>query len=429
VSGIISARVLSIDGVPHLLSVVRNIQDIKKLEAEKKQLEERIHRLDKMESLGLLAGGVAHDLNNILGILVGYAELCLLEIRDNAILENHIRQIMTAGERAAVIVQDLLTMARRGLVTQQVLNLSHLVTEHLKSPEITRYLNQNPAIHLTVSLDPELLNMLGSPVHLTKSLTNLIMNAIEAMPQGGELTIKTTNCYLDRPIHGYDHVMAGEYVLLTVTDTGEGMTDDAMMHIFEPFYTKKVLGRSGSGLGLTVLWGTVKDHGGYVDVESTPGQGTTFFLYFPATRRDIAGNDDPPLAETLVGKGERILVVDDVEEQRELVREMLERLGYRVDTVATGEEAIDFLWHNEVDLLVLDMIMDPGIDGYETYRRILRFKGQQKAIIVSGYAETERVKQAQMMGAGQFVKKPYILSKLGQAVREELARDVSSSAA
>jgi len=223
--------------------------------------------------------------------------------------------------------------------------------------------------------------------------------------------------------------MAGEYVLLTVTDTGEGMTDDAMMHIFEPFYTKKVLGRSGSGLGLTVLWGTVKDHGGYVDVESTPARARPFSFTSP-----LPGGTSRVMMTLLLlkpwsvrGRGSSSLMTwKSSENWRE---KCWNALGYRVDTVTTGEEAIDFLWHNEVDLLVLDMIMDPGIDGYETYRRILRFKGQQKAIIVSGYAETERVKQAQMMGAGQFVKKPYILSKLGQAVREELARDVSSSAA
>lgn len=423
-TGILSARVLSINGVPHLLTVTRNIQDLRDMEAEKKKLEERLHRLDKMESLGLLAGGVAHDLNNILGILVGYAELCLLEIRDNTRLESHIRQIMEAGERAATIVQDLLTMARRGLVTQTVLNLNQLITEHLKSLEITKILERSPLVQLEVKLEPELLNIVGSPVHLSKSITNLIFNAMEAMPHGGQLRITTSNCYLERPIHGYDHIEQGDYVLLTVSDTGEGISKEDIGHIFEPFYTKKVMGRSGSGLGLAVLWGTVKDHGGYVDVESTPGEHTTFYLYFPATREPMASTENPPHNnDAFMGKGESILIVDDVKEQRDLAREMLERLNYRAFTVASGEEAVEFLRQREIDLVILDMIMDPGIDGYETYRRILRLGKKQKAIIVSGYAETERVAKARALGVGKFVRKPYILAKIGEAVREELDKD------
>jgi len=192
--------------------------------------------------------------------------------------------------------------------------------------------------------------------------------------------------------------------------------------IFEPFYTKKVMGRSGTGLGLAVVWGTVKDHDGYIDVQSEEGKGSVFTIYFPATREEPAKVREVPTAETCLGRGESILVVDDVKEQRELATSMLERLEYRVAAVSSGEEAVDYLRDGGADLVLIDMIMDPGIDGLETYQRILAINPQQKAVIVSGYSETERVSKAQELGAGAYVRKPYVMEKIGAAIRRELDR-------
>ena len=213
----------------------------------------------------------------------------------------------------------------------------------------------------------------------------------------------------------------GDYVVLTVSDEGEGITDDDMKRIFEPFYTKKAMGRSGTGLGLAVVWGTVKDHGGYIDVRSARGKGTTFTLYFPVTRAEAEEDEVITLGEYM-GRGEKILVVDDMKDQRDLAGRILTKLNYRVETVASGEEAVEHLKVKEADLIVLDMIMDPGIDGFETYRQILQIRPKQKAIIVSGFAETDRVNMAQSMGAGAFVRKPYIKERIGLAVRKELDR-------
>jgi len=236
------------------------------------------------------------------------------------------------------------------------------------------------------------------------------------------LTIKTANCYLDRPISGFDQVREGDYVVLSVSDTGEGIPASDVKRIFEPFYTKKVMGRSGTGLGLAVVWGTVKDHLGYINVESEEGKGTTFTLYFPVTREDATPEQVSISASEYMGNGESVLVVDDVKEQRNLANTMLKKLNYKVDTVSSGEEAVEYLKQNSVDLVVLDMIMDPGMDGLDTYHKILEIHHQQKAIIVSGFAETERVKEAQSLGAGAYVKKPYVLEKLGLAVKKELDR-------
>jgi len=195
-----------------------------------------------------------------------------------------------------------------------------------------------------------------------------------------------------------------------------------LITIFEPFYTKKVMGRSGTGLGLAVVWGTVKDHHGYINVESEEGKETTFTLYFPVTREELTPEEVAVSASEYMGNGESILVVDDVREQRDLASTMLAKLNYRVSSVSSGEEAVKYVQEHTVDLVVLDMIMDPGLDGLDTYLKILEIHPHQKAIIVSGFAETERVTKAQELGAGAYVKKPYVLEKLGLAVKKELDR-------
>jgi len=250
---------------------------------------------------------------------------------------------------------------------------------------------------------------------------NLISNAAEAMTEGGKLTLSTENRYIDRPIRGYDNVKEGDYVVLTVSDTGTGISPDDMEKIFEPFYTKKKMGRSGTGLGMAVVWGTVKDHNGYIHVKSTEGKGTTFTLYFPVTRKSVEERSETSL-EDYMGKGEAILVVDDVEEQRKIASGMLKELGYSVISVSSGEEAVEYLKTNKADLLLLDMIMEPGIDGLNTYKKIIEIHPGQKAIIASGFSETDRVKEVQSLGAGAYIKKPFLLEKIGLAVKEELEK-------
>jgi CheY-like chemotaxis protein len=252
---------------------------------------------------------------------------------------------------------------------------------------------------------------------------NLVSNAAEAMPNGGRIVIKTRCRYFDTPPPGYDNFKEGDYVVLSVSDNGIGMAPDEIERIFEPFYTKKEMGRSGTGLGMAVVWGTVKDHNGSIDVDSTPGQGTTFKIIFPATHKQFEADQTRMEGDNCRGSGEKILVVDDVREQREVASKILEALGYMVSTVSSGEEAIEFLKTNSVDLFILDMIMRPGdMDGLETYRKILNIHPGQKAIITSGYSETHRVKKALALGAGQYIRKPYTLQKISLAVKKELTK-------
>ena len=408
----------------YLCGYTIDITERRQMEEEKRKLEERLNRAEKMEALGTLAGGVAHDLNNVLGIVVGYAELLLDEVAESSPIRPKLGNILNGGERAAAIVQDLLTLARRGVQSRKVVNLNKIIVDVQHSPEFEKLSSYHPSVRIKIDLEPDLLNISGSSVHLGKTLLNLVSNAAEAMPDGGFLNIRTASEYLDKPIQGYDEVREGDYVVLSVSDTGEGISATDLKRIFEPFYTKKVMGRSGTGLGLAVVWGTVKDHSGYIDVRSEEGKGSVFTLYFPAAREEATAEHVAVPVSRYMGKGESILVVDDVNGQRDLATEILGKLNYRVQSVTSGEEAVAYLREHAVDLVVLDMIMDPGMDGLDTYRSILALHPEQKAIIVSGFSETARVNAAQALGAGAYVKKPYIMEKLGLAVRKELDRGV-----
>ena len=405
------------------LGMVRNISEQVTATVEKKRLLDQLQRAQKMEAIGMLAGGVAHDLNNVLSGLVSYPELILMDLPEESPLKKPIRTIQRSGERAANIVQDLLTLARRGVSVAEVLNLNQVIREYLKSPEYNNLRNHHPDFQLETDLADDLLDISGSPVHLSKTVMNLISNAAEATMHAGRIRIETENRYIDSPIKGYDDIEEGDYVVLTVTDNGIGISHEDIDRIFEPFYTKKVMGRSGTGLGMAVVWGTVKDHRGYIDIQSAPEQGTTATIYLPSTKEHRMQTRAPEIFDNLIGDGERILVVDDVKEQREIATGMLTRLGYDVASVSSGEAAVDYVRQKRVDLLVLDMIMDPGIDGLETYQRIINIHPGQRAVITSGFSESHRVHEARKLGAGIYVKKPYRLETIAKAVRDVLNRD------
>ncbi len=400
----------------------RDISRRKQADEERRKLEFELKQAQKMEAIGTLAGGVAHDLNNVLGGLVSYPDLLLMQIPDDSPLKQPILTIQKSGKKAAAIVQDLLTLARRGVNVSEVVNLNEIISDHLKTPEHEKMQAVHPDIRFEVNLAEDLPGIVGSPVHLSKTVMNLLSNASEAMSEGGTVTISTGSRYVDRPVAGYASVKEGEYVTLTVSDEGTGISEEDKRRVFEPFYTKKVMGRSGTGLGMAVVWGTVKDHNGYIDIQSTEGEGTTITVYFPVTMRETEKDEASVPIEAYRSKGETVLVVDDMEEQREIITGMLHSLGYIVSSVSSGEEAVENLKTHPADLVLLDMIMSSGVDGLETYRRILKIRPHQKALIISGFSETRRVKEAQHLGVGSYIRKPFVLEQIGKAVREELDR-------
>ncbi|MFO7716572.1 ATP-binding protein [Desulfosarcina sp.] len=417
----IKATAVVIDGLRCNLGFFTDVTARHTEALERRELENQLHRSEKMEAIGLLAGGVAHDLNNILSGLVSYPELLLLDLPAESPLRHPIKTIENSGKRAAAIVQDLLTLARRGVAISQVTNLNRIVTEYLHAPEHEKLAKHHPNAVIEVHLDDRLMDVKGSPVHLSKTVMNLVSNAFEAVdPARGLIRLSTRNQYVERPVRGYDEVRQGDYAVLSVADDGIGIAPKDLKRIFEPFYSKKVMGRSGTGLGMAVVWGTVKDHNGYIDVESTPNRGTTFELYIPITRELRADDAETGLIQNYRGDGQTILVVDDFADQREIATRILEYLGYRVDSVVSGEAAVEYMRTGRADLLILDMIMDPGMDGLDTYREILKFHPGQKAIIASGFSENDRVREAQRLGARQYIKKPYSLEAIGMAVKAGL---------
>ncbi|MBP1711625.1 MAG: signal transduction histidine kinase with reciever domain protein, partial [Deltaproteobacteria bacterium] len=418
-----SARFIEIEQERYLLTLAYDITERKQTEEEKRKLEDRLRRAEKMEALGQLAGGVAHDLNNVLGVLTGYSELLLAEIPEGQRSRGYVEKILKSTEKGAAIVQDLLTLARRGVTASEVINLNDVVAVFIKTPVFENMKDYHPQVTFRTECQAALLNIKGSPVHLEKALMNLVANAAESIDGPGEVTIRTENRYLDKPIRGYDEIKEGDYVILTVSDTGMGIPAESREKIFEPFYTKKTMGRSGTGLGLSIVWGTVKDHHGHIDVHTEVGKGTAFTLYFPVTHEELTATQQKVPIDRYMGNGESVLVVDDIVEQRDVASSLLKKLGYEVHAVSSGEEAVEYLRQNKADLLILDMIMVPGIDGLETYQRILEINPKQKAVIVSGFSETDRIKEAQNLGAGAYVKKPYVMETLGMAIRDALQRE------
>jgi len=405
---------------PAAMAVIRDITERIRNENTYRETEEKLIRLKKMESLGLLAGGVAHDLNNVLAGIVSYPDILLMTMPEDSKLRKPIETMQQSGLKAAAIVQDLLTVARGVAITKEPFKLNDLIIEYLESPEYKKLLQYHPQVTVKEELDPELLNIKGSTDHVRKVLMNLISNAAEAIEGKGTVVVATMNRYIDKPLSGCDDISIGEYAVLVIADSGRGISPDDINRIFEPFYTKKIMGRSGTGLGLTVVWNIMQDHDGCITVTSDK-EGTRFELYFPITREKAANKVSVPLME-LYGNEETILVIDDVQSQREISCGMLETLHYKALSVSGGEEAVEYLKDHTVDLLLLDMIMDPGINGRETYARIKKIHPQQKAIIFSGFAETEQVKETQRLGAGRYIKKPLILEELGLAVKEELKK-------
>ena len=403
-----------------IVAVFDDITAKKLATGEKQAMELRLRRAEKMEAIGLLAGGVAHDLNNILSAVVGYPEILLLDLPEDSALRKPLEATKEAGERATAVVADLLTVARGIASTKEAKDLNALVREYLASPEFRKLQKNHPNVLFNQNLIATLPAILCSPVHIKKSIMNLVTNGAEAIENAGTVTLATTTRTPEKEWaykHGLKHT---EYVVLSISDSGIGIQEKDLEHIFEPFYTKKVMGTlSGTGLGLSIVWSTMQDHQGTVIV-MRKDKTTIFDLYFPATSQAITSSGKQARDMALQGNGETILVVDDEPQQRDLTRSMLIILGYQVVCEDSGEKAIGYLREHQIDLVLIDMLMGPGINGRQTYEQIVTIKPDQKAIIISGFSESDDVKIALNLGAGKFIQKPFSMDQLGRALKEVL---------
>ncbi len=398
------------------------MEERKWAEEERIRLEAELLRAQKMELLGQLAGGVAHDLNNVLSGIVSYPDLLLLDLPPESDMREPLKNIREAGNRAAAIVQDLLTLARRGITIKEKVQLNKIIDVYLQSIEFIALQKNHPQVEIQTDFAADLAIVSGSPIHLEKMIMNLIVNGFEAIESTGVVTITTENRRIHTAVQAYDTIMPGKYVVLTIRDTGVGIPKESLDRIFEPFYTSKIMGRSGTGLGMTVVWGTVKDHDGFLDVKSSQGEGTSISVLLPALRgKHGTANQQPEEAMVNRGNGESILLVDDSPEQRSLGLSILGTLGYLVEAVPCGEDAVQQLSEKTFDIVLLDMIMEPGMDGLDTYRRMLAIHPDQRVIIVSGYSENARMKEALRLGVRSIVKKPYTLQTIASAISRELS--------
>ena len=404
-----------------IIGVLLDITDVKEAEEARSAAERQLQKAKRMEAIGLMAGGVAHDLNNILSGVVSYPELLLLRMDGDNDLRKPLEEIRRSGQRAAAVVADLLTVARGVASTRSVQSLNSLATEYLESAEFKNLRRERPRIRFDILLAPDSGRICCSAIHINKCLMNLVTNAVEAVGEEGRVVIATSRQEVDQETATELGVEEGVFGVITISDSGPGIPATHREHIFEPFYSTKVMGKSGTGLGLTVVWNTVQDHDGAIRVDSDDN-GTTFSLYFPLSLKQEEGRRDATGFDALKGRGELILVVDDDPLQRDIAAQMLILLGYRVEAVASGEEAVEFMRHHSADLVLLDMIMAPGISGRETYRQILALHPRQRAVIASGYSQTEDISKTMELGAGGYIKKPYTLEDLAVAVDNELKR-------
>jgi len=401
------------------VSAIRDLTRQKEAEKERQLMEEKLLRAQKMESIGMMAGGVAHDLNNILSGIVTYPELILMNLPEDSPLQRPIKAIHDSGKSAAAVVEDLLTLAR-GISSQRTIcNINDILREYKQSPEFHNLQTLHPHVGFSFHMDPHLLNINCSAIHIKKCIMNLITNGAEAILSRGEVVVSMHNHYCETPLPGHPQMHRGEYAVLSVADSGTGIPEESLERIFEPFFSRKVIGRSGTGLGLAIIWNTVQDHQGGITVKSG-SDGTTFELFFPATREEELISHESIDIERYKGKGETILIVDDDKGQRSIAQQLLNRLGYTSHAVDSGEEALRYLSREVADLVILDMIMAPGMNGCETYRKILELHPRQKALITSGYAESRDVQTALALGVGKFVKKPYLIGTLAVVIKDIL---------
>ncbi|MBU0663345.1 MAG: response regulator [Proteobacteria bacterium] len=393
--------------------LVFDISERKKAQLERQEVEERQHRFQKMEAIAMMAGGVAHDLNNILAGIVSYPDLLLLDQPEGSPMHRPLTIIKQAGKRAAAIVDDLLTVARGIAQRKEPVDLNQIIDQYLNSPEFSQLSTRYPNISYSTDLTDKPTLLTGSSVQIIKALMNLVTNAAEAIDGSGKILISTS---VDSSLD----LGSSPKIILRVSDNGPGIADEDLERIFEPFYSSKVMGRSGTGLGLAVVWNVIQEHGGTVEAVSSQS-GTTFEIQLPASKDNILTPSQTQKESLVIGHGEEILVVDDDEQQRLIAASMLKRLGYTARAVKSGEEAITFIKDNKTELVLLDMIMPPGMGGRQTYEKIITIRPGQKALLASGFSASNEVRRAIELGASGFLRKPYTINQLAEAINNALS--------
>lgn len=416
-----NSRSINYRDKPTRVCAIRDLSDRVRAEEESLALQNKLAKANKLQALGLMAGAVAHDLNNILTGVVSYPELLLSQLHESDRFYVELKKIQAAGKRAAAVVADLVMLARGGSSTTVVENINDIILNHLSSIEHCERLVKYPKVVIQTNLQQDLHHVCCSHQHFHKILLNLIGNALESVQENGLIRISTQNCKFIHPVSANNAAMAGEeFVKISLSDNGPGIRDKDLEHIFDPFYTTKKMGKSGTGLGLTIVWNTVQEYKGWIEVKDNR-PGAVFEIYLPAAPEYTAVSADASIGHQLQGNGEKILLIDDLPEQNETMEKMLVNMGYMPFSVGSGEEGIAFVQSQPVDLVLLDMIMGDGLNGRQTYERILEIYPGQKTIFLSGYSKNEDILKAKALGVSHFLEKPITRRKLGTAIKQVLS--------
>ena len=392
-------------------SVIRDV-------TEHELLQQQFYRAQKLESIGRLAGGVAHDFNNLLTVVIGHASLARDLMSPESPVSEHVREVLGAAERAANLTRRLLVFSRSQPIEQRVLNLNDVISDLGKM--LNRLIGED--IQPLTALAPDLWPARVDPGQIEQVLVNLAVNARDAMPRGGTLTIETANATLDEQyVSQHPGMVPGQYVMVAVGDTGVGMNERVQEHLFEPFFTTKEVGK-GTGLGLATVFGVVKQHNGHIWVDSEVGEGTTFRMYFPREREETEGRQEGVEASRRPRGDETILVVEDEPSVCEVTCRILRELGYSVLGAANGRDALRLINEDRrhIDLLITDMVM-PRIGGRELAARMLALRPGLQALLVSGYPGDSPGYQTEKEEDMPILRKPFTSDELAQKVREILA--------
>jgi len=406
----IDAGLLPWDGHDMIQIIARDL-------SERRALENQLLQAQKLEIIGRLAGGVAHDFNNLLSVINGYSELVLAELPLESPLRETMTDIRKAGERAAGLTHQLLAFSRKQIMKMQVINLTDIVREMEKL--LRRLIGED--IELTTTFEPRPCLVKADPQQLGQVIMNLAVNARDAMPHGGRLMIEIATVELDAATTGnHPEISPGRYIMLAISDTGIGMTDEIKTHIFEPFFTTKKEGK-GTGLGLSTVYGIIKQSGGHILVYSEPAHGTAFKIYFPCVAETADGNASESVARATARGTETVLLVEDDEGVRKVIGGVLRASGYRVLEAADGDEALAWCEprHGPIHLVVTDLIM-PLMSGRQLSEILAGLRPDLKILFISGYPDHSVVERGMVSARAHFLQKPFTPEQLARKVREIL---------
>lgn len=399
------------------IETIRDITERHRQESEKARLEEHLLHAQKMESVGRLAGGVAHDFNNLLTTIMGNTSLVMMELGAESPAGARLRDVMKAAESASVLTKQLLAFSRKQVIVPQPLDLNGQIERTAQM--LARLIGEDikPVMHLGTGVGP----IMADPGQVEQIMINLVVNSRDAMPNGGTIIIETRPVLIDIPPKSATPIMKpGDYVALSVTDTGTGMPEEVLRHIFDPFFTTKPVGK-GTGLGLASVYGAVRQNGGSIEVKSAPGQGTAMTIYFPAAGNVMPGGAPAAEAEALPRGVESVLLVEDDEKVCDFVAEILGSLGYRVSTAHNGTGALDIAGEPgvKIDLLLTDVIL-PDMTGPILAGQALKKHAGTRVLYMSGHAENVIVHHGIVDGGINFIAKPFAARDLAKKVREVL---------